>query len=246
MNFDNDSTSTRPYLIRALFEWCVDQGLTPYLLVVVNENVRVPKEFIKNGEIVLNISPEATGGLQLGNEWIEFKARFGGVAREIFVPVEQVVAIYAKENAQGMAFPRPNANANVNANGKGQDRVKPKPKSSAAGAGLSIVGAEPSSSSPFAPHETSAPSAWSKMLSQVGLKSVPPNAELDQESALAQESTLAQESVPSADQSSEASSSRAADAHERRLPTVPTASSLPQGPAPTGAGPGASHLKRIK
>ena len=105
MNFESDSTSTRPYLIRALFEWCVDQGLTPYLLVVVNEQVRVPKEFVKNGEIVLNISPEATGGLQLGNEWIEFKARFGGVAREIVVPVEQVVAIYAKENGQGMSFP---------------------------------------------------------------------------------------------------------------------------------------------
>ena len=79
----SDSLSTRPYLIRAIFEWCVDQGLTPYLVVMVDERVKAPKEFIKNGEIVLNIGPDATGGLQLGNDWIEFKARFGGVARDI-------------------------------------------------------------------------------------------------------------------------------------------------------------------
>jgi len=102
----NDSLSTRPYLIRAIFEWCVDQGLTPYLVVMVDERVVVPKEFIKNGEIVLNISPDATGALKLGNEWVEFKARFGGVARDILVPVDRVSAIYARENGQGMSFPK--------------------------------------------------------------------------------------------------------------------------------------------
>ncbi|MDI9332354.1 MAG: ClpXP protease specificity-enhancing factor [Alphaproteobacteria bacterium] len=99
--------STRPYLIRALFEWCTDSGYTPYLAVSVDARVQVPREFVKNGEIVLNISPDATSGLQLGNEWIEFKARFNGIARDIIVPVDRVLAIYARENGQGMAFPAP-------------------------------------------------------------------------------------------------------------------------------------------
>jgi stringent starvation protein B len=100
-----DSSSTRPYLIRALYEWCTDNGYTPFIAVLVNENVRVPMEFVKDGEIVLNISFDATSALSLGNEFIEFKGRFGGVARDIFVPVERVLAIYARENGQGMAFP---------------------------------------------------------------------------------------------------------------------------------------------
>ena len=100
-----DSNSTRPYLIRALYEWCTDNGYTPFIAVLVNENVRVPMEFVKDGEIVLNISFDATSALQLGNEYIEFKGRFGGVARDIFVPVDRVLAIYARENGQGMAFP---------------------------------------------------------------------------------------------------------------------------------------------
>ncbi len=99
-----DPTSTRPYLIRALYEWCTDNGYTPFLAVQVDETVRVPQEFVNNGEIVLNIGFDATGGLKLGNDYIEFKARFGGVAREIFVPVDRVAAIYARENGQGMAF----------------------------------------------------------------------------------------------------------------------------------------------
>jgi stringent starvation protein B len=101
----NDTTSTRPYLIRALYEWCTDNGLTPYVSVVVNERVQVPFEFVKDGEIVLNISFDATTSLKLGNEYLEFKARFGGVAREIIVPIEQISGIYARENGQGMAFP---------------------------------------------------------------------------------------------------------------------------------------------
>ncbi len=99
------ATSTRPYLIRALYEWCTDNGFTPYIAVLVNERVQVPREYVKDGEIVLNISFEATTGLQLGNDFIEFKARFAGTARDICVPVAQVVAIYARENGQGMAFP---------------------------------------------------------------------------------------------------------------------------------------------
>lgn len=100
-------SSTRPYLVRAIHEWCIDNGFTPYIVVSVNESVQVPREFVKDGEIVLNASYDATSGLQLGNDFIEFKARFGGVAREIMVPVGRVVAVYARENGQGMAFPPP-------------------------------------------------------------------------------------------------------------------------------------------
>ena len=104
-----DIGSTRPYLIRALYEWCTDNGFTPYIAVAVDESVRVPREFVKNGAIVLNLSFEATSALQLGNDFIEFKARFAGTAREIMVPVSRVTAIYAKETGQGMAFPGPSA-----------------------------------------------------------------------------------------------------------------------------------------
>ena len=97
-------TSTKPYLLRALYEWCTDNGYTPYIVVVVDDSTRVPAEFVKNGEIVLNISFEATGNLKIDNDFIHFKARFGGVAREIEVPVSNVSAIYARENGQGMAF----------------------------------------------------------------------------------------------------------------------------------------------
>lgn len=102
-----DIPSTRPYLIRALYEWCTENGFSPYLAVQVDASVRVPMDHVKNGEIVLNISFDATSGMQLGNEFIEFKARFGGVAREIVIPVTHVTAIYARENGQGMAFPPP-------------------------------------------------------------------------------------------------------------------------------------------
>ena len=100
-------TSTRPYLIRALHDWCTDNGFTPYIAVFVDETVRVPKEYVKNNEIVLNVGFEATSALKLGNETIEFKARFGGSSREIAVPIDHVIAIYARENGQGMAFPMP-------------------------------------------------------------------------------------------------------------------------------------------
>ena len=108
---DTQGASTRPYLIRALHDWCTDNGFTPYLAVYVDGSVQVPAEYVKNNEIVLNASFEATSSLQLGNDFISFKARFGGTAREIVVPIDHVIAIYARENGQGMAFPAPPAGA---------------------------------------------------------------------------------------------------------------------------------------
>lgn len=96
--------STKPYFVRAIFEWCVDQGLTPYVTVVVGPATRVPREFVKDGQIVLNIGPDATSQLLLGNEEITFQARFNGVAFPVVVPIDAVAAIFAKENGQGMAF----------------------------------------------------------------------------------------------------------------------------------------------
>lgn len=110
-SFEPEVPSTRPYLIRALHEWCADNGFSPYIAVQVDASVQVPMEFVKNGEIVLNVSMDATSALKLGNDFIEFKARFGGVAREIIVPVSHVIAIYARENGQGMAFPAPSTSA---------------------------------------------------------------------------------------------------------------------------------------
>ena len=104
-----DTPSTRPYLVRALHEWCSENGFSPYIAVQVDASVQVPMEFVKNGEIVLNVSLDATSSLRLGNDFIEFKARFGGVTREIVVPIDHVIAIYARENGQGMAFPAPPA-----------------------------------------------------------------------------------------------------------------------------------------
>jgi len=124
-----ESTSTRPYLIRALYDWCTDNGLTPYVAVLVDETVQVPREYVKNGEIVLNISFDATSSLKLGNDFIEFKARFAGTAREIMVPVNRVIAIYARENGQGMAFPVPGPAT------QNEDPPRPSPLSSVPAAG---------------------------------------------------------------------------------------------------------------
>lgn len=97
--------STRPYLIRALYDWCSENGFTPYVAVKVDNSVQVPREYVQGGEIVLNVSMDATSSLKLGNDFIEFKARFGGKPRDIMVPIHRVMAIYARENGQGMAFP---------------------------------------------------------------------------------------------------------------------------------------------
>lgn len=102
---NTSTTSTRPYLIRAIHEWCSDNGFTPYLAVCVDGTVQVPGEYVSAGEIVLNVSYDATNGLQMSNECIAFKARFGGRPRDIMVPVERVQAIYARETGQGMSFP---------------------------------------------------------------------------------------------------------------------------------------------
>lgn len=96
--------STKPYLMRAIYEWCVDQGFTPYIQVVVDSRTRVPREYVRDGQIVLNIGVEATHQLNMGNEEVTFQARFNGKAFPISVPVDAVAAVYARENGQGMAF----------------------------------------------------------------------------------------------------------------------------------------------
>jgi len=98
------TVSTRPYLIRAIHQWCTDQGQTPYMVVWVDENVQVPMEFVKNNEIVLNVAYTATQGLNIDNDWISFSARFGGVSREIWVPVGNVLSIFSRDSGEGMGF----------------------------------------------------------------------------------------------------------------------------------------------
>ena len=100
----NAEISTKPYLLRALYEWCVDNGYTPHLAVTVDSRSQVPSEYVRNGEITLNVSPSAVHKLQMGNELIEFSARFAGVARQISVPVPCVYALYARETGHGMTF----------------------------------------------------------------------------------------------------------------------------------------------
>jgi stringent starvation protein B len=116
--------STKPYLIRAIHEWCCDNGFTPYIAVVADAQARVPQEFVRDGRIVLNVGYEATGHLKIANEAITFQARFGGVARDILVPIGNVAAIYARENGAGMAFDPESAAAAASA---GDDREPPEP-----------------------------------------------------------------------------------------------------------------------
>lgn len=96
--------STKPYLLRAIHEWCVDNGYTPYLAVAVSAATKVPMQYVRDGQIVLDIGYEATHALKMDNTAIQFKARFNGVPQDIYIPVENVAAIYASENGQGMAF----------------------------------------------------------------------------------------------------------------------------------------------
>ncbi len=100
----SDLPSTKPYLVQAIWDWCNENGFTPYLAVQVDASCVVPSEFVKDGQIVLNVGMEATHGLQLRRDGISFKARFGGVPREVRVPMARVAAIYARENGTGMAF----------------------------------------------------------------------------------------------------------------------------------------------
>lgn len=99
-----ETTSTKPYMIRALYEWCVDNGLTPHLMVAVDGGTRVPMGYVKDGEIVLNINYSATKGLQMENDAITFSARFNGVSSNIYIPMRAVRGIFARENGQGMFF----------------------------------------------------------------------------------------------------------------------------------------------
>lgn len=98
------SVSQQPYFLRALYEWCVDSGLTPYLSVRVDHRTRVPQAYVKDGQIVLNLGPSAVRNLNMDNEWITFSARFGGVSHAIEVPVGNVLAIYSRETGEGMGF----------------------------------------------------------------------------------------------------------------------------------------------
>jgi len=96
--------STKPYLMRAIYDWCVDSGFTPYLTVTAGPHTRVPLEYVKDGQIVLNVGPLAVDRFKMGNELIEFSARFNGAGREISIPIGAVSAIYARENGQGLSF----------------------------------------------------------------------------------------------------------------------------------------------
>ncbi len=139
-------SSSRPYLVRALFDWIVDNGLTPHLLVnAVHPGTEVPTEFVENGKIVLNISPTATEALDLGNEVVMFNARFGGQPMTITVPVNAILAIYARENGQGMLFgeddgqvPDPEGGAPAG-EGDGDDEPPQPPSGGGGGPHLKVV-----------------------------------------------------------------------------------------------------------
>ncbi|MBD5805182.1 Stringent starvation protein B [Azoarcus sp. Aa7] len=96
--------STKPYLVRAIYDWCLDQGFTPYIAVAIDERTVVPPGYARDGQIVLNLAPDATNHLVMGNDLVTFQARFGGVAHALSLPVSNVLAIYARENGHGMAF----------------------------------------------------------------------------------------------------------------------------------------------
>lgn len=98
-------TSSRPYLVRAMYEWIVDNNCTPYVLVDAHaEGVQVPQQYVENGQIVLNIAPGAVASMELGNELMRFNARFGGVPTDVFVPISAIRGLYARENGRGMVF----------------------------------------------------------------------------------------------------------------------------------------------
>jgi stringent starvation protein B len=116
----------QPYFLRALYEWCVDSGYTPYLSVRVDSKTRVPQGFVKDGMIVLNIGPSAVRNMHMDNEWVSFSARFGGVAHTIEVPVGNVLSIYARETGQGMGFAEMALDAAAPVQ-DGEDRPAPSP-----------------------------------------------------------------------------------------------------------------------
>ena len=115
--------STKPYLLRALYEWCVDNGYTPHIAVKVDSRTQVPQEYVRNGEITLNISPSAVHKLQMGNDFVEFAARFGGVARQIAVPISGIYAIYARETGHGMTFEVESEKSGVQSSAEGEPKL---------------------------------------------------------------------------------------------------------------------------
>ena len=120
-------TPSRPYLIRALYEWILDNGLTPYLLVdVADEAVVVPTQYVENGRIVLNVNPSAVQNLQLGNELVELDARFSGKPMHVSVPVMSVLAIYARENGKGMVFTEEDGGGGGDEPPPEKEEIKPK------------------------------------------------------------------------------------------------------------------------
>jgi len=124
-----DTLPTTPYLIRAIYEWCCDSGQSPYIAVKVDDETRVPLEYVKDGEIVLNISPDATRNLKIDNDLIRFSARFNGVSREIAVPIGAVKGIFARESGQGLAFQLASA-SEIDSEpeaGRGENDIEPKP-----------------------------------------------------------------------------------------------------------------------
>ncbi len=136
-------TTSRPYLVRALYDWIIDNDCTPFVLVDASaDNVEVPQQYVKNGQIVLNISPVAVMGLDLGNQAVSFNGRFGGQPMDVFVPIEAVMGIYARENGQGMVFemqePEPPA-PDDDPTGEGSGGDKPEKTSTKNKPGLRVV-----------------------------------------------------------------------------------------------------------
>lgn len=113
------SASTKPYLLRALYEWCLDNNQTPHIVAWVNEHTRVPMQYVRDNEIVLNIGTTASHALTIGNEWVHFSARFGGVAHEIWIPVGHIISIFSRESGEGMGFEVEPYRAGTGAQGSG-------------------------------------------------------------------------------------------------------------------------------
>lgn len=206
----SDQPSTKPYLIRAIYEWCADNGYRPYIAVAVDETTVVPMEFVRSGEIVLNVSAEATHHLVIGNQRIEFEARFNRVARQVSVPVANVTAIYAAENGHGMAFevPKPLGQPRA-ARGAAPALAAAAPEADASGS--------PPPRSPAAPGEASGDAP----------------APAPEQAAAGAESPTA---VPAAPRRRGRTRKAEADASPMALVPLPTATP-PAEPAPSGAGP---------
>ena len=159
---DADLPSLRPYLVRAVHEWCTDHGFTPYLVVAVDERVQVPREYVRDGQIVLNVSYDATANLRIDNEEVTFKARFGGVARDVVIPIGHVIGIYARENGQGMAFPHPDP-ADEEAEETRRDRVPLQVVSAADDDGEAAASPEDDGAPPRPPRRSGHPPALKRV-----------------------------------------------------------------------------------